>query len=319
MSGNEEKRQATGKEVLQKQIIQLAFVNLFLVALLGLLLRSFPFLEQFPLAFRNVLHGHSHFAFGGWVLPVLVGLVMKYFPEIKKQVAFRHWRNITVLVFVSAYGMLLFFPFYGYKGIPIFFSTLSIVATTYLSIVIWKVSSPAGFVTSRRFLTWGLVYGTISAIGPFSTVPLIINGQQGSNFYFDLIYFYLHFQYNGFFTFLVLAVLFRWLEKKGMAKNGRTIFYLMNLACVPAYALSVLWHQPGIAWNIVGGIASVVQLVGAIYLWKGVRGRIKNTHFVLRLSFFFFSLKLLLQAAGSFPFVATMAYENRNFVIAYLH
>ena len=47
--------------------IRICLLNLFLVALLGVVLRykiafSLPFIDQ-----RNLLHAHSHFAFAGWI------------------------------------------------------------------------------------------------------------------------------------------------------------------------------------------------------------------------------------------------------------
>src|SRR5687768_17473416 len=95
---------------LQERLIQFAFFNLLLVSLLGVLLRAFPFLAAFPFSYKNVLHGHSHFAFGGWVMPILLALLIKYFPEISQRVRYKHWRNIAVLFLASAYGMLVSFP-----------------------------------------------------------------------------------------------------------------------------------------------------------------------------------------------------------------
>ncbi|GAA4734362.1 hypothetical protein [Flavisolibacter ginsenosidimutans] len=300
------------KEKVAKILLQAAFFNLFLVAVLGLTLRSTPLLDRFPFVYKNLLHGHSHFAFGGWILPVLIALVMKAFPELTGRIAAKHWRTISVLTLLSAYGMLVFFPLYGYKGISIFFSTLSIAATVYFAVVVWRAVKGQSLTVAHRFLIWGLIYAVVSSLGPFATVPLIVTGKQGTPLYFDLIYFYLHFQYNGFFTFIVLALLYRNLQTK-----STKVFRLMNLACVPAYALSVLWHQPSFVFNIIGGVAAVLQLAALYFLWLDV----KKTGLSILLSFSLcaFALKIFLQAAGAFPAVAVMAYDVRNFVIAYLH
>lgn len=125
---------------LQHWLLMFSFANLFITACLGVLLRAFPFLSSFPLDYKNVLHGHSHFAFGGWVMPVLLALVLKSFPELRNAVAYRHWRNIAMLMLVSAYGMLVSFPFQGYKAISISFSTLSLIAGFYMAIMSWKGS-----------------------------------------------------------------------------------------------------------------------------------------------------------------------------------
>lgn len=302
---------------IEKVLLPLAFGNLVLVAILGLALRSAPLVSSFPLVYKNLLHAHSHFAFGGWVLPVLTALVLRHFPEIKQAVSLTHWRNITILIFVSAYGMLLFFPLYGYKGITIFFSTASLAATVYLAVVVWKAGRKISFTVAHRFLVWGLGYAVLSALGPFATVPLIVAGKSGSPLYFDVVYFYLHFQYNGFFTFTVLALLYRRLQRQNAAQNANSAFWLFNCACVPAYALSVLWHQPSLWFNVVGGLAALLQLAGLYFLWKDLRrAEISGLFYLALLALV---LKCFLQAASAFPDVAALAHEARNLVIAYLH
>src|SRR5688572_14151450 len=118
-------REASRMNTLQQRLAAWSFFNLFLVACLGVLLRAYPFLDHFPLTYKNLLHGHSHFAFGGWVMPILLALILKMFPEQVQRVTFNHWRNLAVLLLVSAYGMLASFPLQGYKAMSIFFSTLS--------------------------------------------------------------------------------------------------------------------------------------------------------------------------------------------------
>lgn len=311
-----------GLQSLCNTLIRFSFFNLLLVSLIGLLMRSFPFLSAFPLEYKNILHGHSHFAFGGWIMPVLLALFLKSFPEIAQKVDYRHWRNIAMLILASAYGMLFSFPVQGYKAVSIFFSTLSITAGYYMAFVIWKTVRETELKTAYRFIKWGLIYFAISAVGPFATGPLIVMGKQGTALYFDAIYFYLHFQYNGFFTFFVFAFLYRMLERNGVAKHGKKVFFLFNLACIPTYALSVLWHQPSVLFNVVGGMGALLQAVGLVYLIKDIRSirwdRSWTNHLLL-LSFIAFVLKIILQVFSALPSVASLAYQHRNFVIAYLH
>src|SRR5690349_15694061 len=107
----------TGK--LQNLLLRLSLVNLFIVSLLGVLLRSFPFLNRFPLDYKNLLHGHSHFAFGGWVMPAMLCLILRCFPDLAKAINYKHWKNIALLFLFSAYGMLVAFPLQGYKAVSI--------------------------------------------------------------------------------------------------------------------------------------------------------------------------------------------------------
>ncbi len=303
-------------------LIKCSFLNLFMVACIGLLMRSFSFFHSFPLQYINIVHGHSHFAFGGWVMPILIALIIKAFPEVAEQVGYRHWRNIVILLLVAAYGMLISFPIQGYQAVSIAFSTLSVIAGYYLAIVLWKATGKVPPTTSIKFLKAGLFYLTISSIGPFATGPLLAMGKGGTPVYFDAIYFYLHFQYNGWFTFAVLALLYKLLENKKNNQNGNTAYVFFNVACIPAYFLSVLWSQPSLVFNVVGGLAALLQVVALVFLVKDISKSIRTKsriNHIFQLAMVAFSIKILLQLVSAFPGAASLAYNNRNFVIAYLH
>ena len=310
-----------GLEKLQQLLLRLSFLNLLIISGLGLLVRSLPFIDHFPLTYKNLLHGHSHFAFGGWVMPALLALVIKYFPELAGKVAYRHWKNISVLLMGSAYGMLFSFPVQGYKAVSITFSTLSIAAGYYLAIVLWKALKQVKNKVSHLFIKWGLFYMVISAIGPFATGPLIAMGKQSTPLYFDSIYFYLHFQYNGLFTFFIMALVYRKLEALGKGARGRQVFTLMNLACLPTYALSVIWNEPSIFFNIIGGVGAALQLIALFYFWLDARDAslLQQANLLLKLSLVAFAGKLCLQLLSALPFFALLGYHQRNLVIAYLH
>ncbi len=309
-------------EVLQTKLLQFSLFNFFLLSVVGIVLRAYPLTAIPFFQYKNVLHAHSHFAFGGWVIPALTFLVIKFFPELSSTVAYRHWRNIIVLLFISAYGMLLSFPFQGYGAISILFSTLSILASFYLGIVIWKAARKFQLFTSHYFLLAGLFFCFISAIGPFSTAPLIAMGKAGTPLYFNAIYFYLHFQYNGFFTFTVLAVLYKLIEQNKPVNNGKLVFRLLSFACIPTYFLSVLWTEPSLSFYIIGGSAALLQLAAVAWLLKDIKAigwKSDWQGWLFRIAIFVFIIKNVLQLLSAFPSIARLAFQNRNFIIAYLH
>jgi hypothetical protein len=307
---------------LQRGLFYLSLFNLLIVSLLGVLLRAYPFFDTIGLSYKNVLHGHSHFAFGGWVMPAILALLLRCFPQVVKTIAFHHLRNIALLLLISAYGMLIAFPLQGYKTISLCFSTISIVAGYYLAFVVWKASKRIQPSTSFRFLQWGLFYFVVSSFGPFATGPLIVMGKTGAPLYYDVIYFYLHFQYNGWFLFAILSMVYQYLERKGVKNNGAKVLQILNYTCLPTYFLSVLWHQPSLVFNFIGGLAALIQLQAARWLIKDIskcyfeNKRIKQLLIVV---FSAFLLKLILQLFSALPAIASMAHLNRNFVIAYLH
>ena len=106
--------------------IKIALMNLGLVALLGVTLRykiafSLPFIDQ-----KNLLHGHSHFAFSGWISQALMALLLYYLLKQGQANVLKRYRIILFSNLLTAYGMLISFPIQGYAFFSILFSTLSI-------------------------------------------------------------------------------------------------------------------------------------------------------------------------------------------------
>jgi hypothetical protein len=100
------------------------------------------------------------------------------------------------------------------------------------------------------------------------------------------------------------------------------VYWLLNLACIPTYFLSVLWHQPSVLFNIIAGVGALIQCFALIYLFcdlQKVKFENKLVTSLVLLSFFSLALKMILQLLSALPAVATLAYNYRNFVIAYLH
>ena len=86
----------------------ISLMNLLIVASLGLLLRSkilfpIPFLD-----YSSVLHGHSHFAFGGWVTLALLSL-MTYEILPAELSGKKRYNYLLGSVFVCAVAMLASF------------------------------------------------------------------------------------------------------------------------------------------------------------------------------------------------------------------
>ena len=91
-----------------------------LVAFIGVILRykiafSLPFIDQ-----KNLLHGHSHFAFAGWITQALMALLVACLSEQANKNFFQKYRWILYANLVTAYGMLVAFLIQGY-ALPVDF------------------------------------------------------------------------------------------------------------------------------------------------------------------------------------------------------
>ncbi|NNE78366.1 MAG: hypothetical protein HKN31_14990, partial [Pricia sp.] len=97
-----------------------------LAACLGVLLRSFIFLE-IPINYKYIVHTHSHIALLGWVYVALTTLLYKLY--IRTPSADKTYWKIFWFTQLTLVGMLLTFPFQGYALFSIFFSTLFLFAS----------------------------------------------------------------------------------------------------------------------------------------------------------------------------------------------
>jgi hypothetical protein len=305
---------------LHRWLLVFSLFNLLVVALTGLFLRSYPFIS-FPLTFKNVLHGHSHFAFGGWVMPVLLSLMLRYLPVLRERIAYRHWRNVALLLLISAYGMLFSFPVGGYQLVSITFSTISVLAGFYLAFLTLKAVGRKPGKIYLQFINWAMFYGVLSSLGPFLTGPLIAMGMQGSPIYFNSVYFYLHFQYNGLFLFLILGLVFRIFLPGSVNLDQRKFFLLMNTGLVASFALSLLWNKPAGVFYWIGGAGALMQLAALFYLFRSFKEKfpVKRGSWLLIMLIIFFIVKLFIQVASAFPMVASAAFAQKNLIVAYLH
>jgi len=309
--------------------IRICLINLFIVALMGVTMRykiaySLPFIDQ-----KNFLHAHSHFAFAGWITQALMTLMIAWLAKSSSENVFKKYRWLLTGNLISAYGMLLSFPWEGYGIVSITFSTLSIFISYAFAFIFWKdLNTQQTKNISHYWFKAALVFSVISSIGPFSLSYMMANSISHPNWYLASIYFYLHFQYNGWFFFGCMGLLTTHLIKYNFSFSMlRKSFWFFCAACIPAYFLSALWLSIPLWVYIIVVFASVAQLVGWLFLVKQIiikksivfRDAGVQTRRILFLSGVALSIKLLLQAASTIPSLSKFAFGFRPVVIGYLH
>jgi hypothetical protein len=307
-----------------KRYIRIPLLFLFAGSVIGVVLRAqvifaFPFIN-----YTNLLHGHSHIMFLGWVFNALfIAFVINYI-EDKKQ---RMFRILFVLLQVLNIGMLIAFPLQGYAALSIAFSTLhTLLSFVFILIFFRHVSKKAA--QSVWLAKIALGFCTLSALGPFSLAYLVANGMQTTKWYNYAIYFYLHFQYNGFFFFGTASLFVHLLEKRGqfnpLALKGSWRWLIA--ACFPTYFLSILYSQPATLFNLVGAAGAFMQLYAYTNIFQWIDNRriqlrsiFGNMFTFLKLIAAAIALKFGLQLLSAVPAVADMAYAFRSITIGYLH
>ncbi|HEY9000750.1 MAG TPA: hypothetical protein VIM89_05325 [Mucilaginibacter sp.] len=299
------------------------------MALLGTALRS-KILFSLPwVDFKNLLHAHSHFAFGGWITLCLFTL-MTY--EILPERLSSKGKYTILLsgIFLSAVGMLFSFPFQGYGLYAIVFSTLFILFTYGFSWIFIKDLLHAKPGKAVRVLSIAaLIFADLSSVGPFTLAYMMATHHVNLLLYKDSIYTYLHFQYNGFFTLAVFAIFFNQfystLVNSVQKKVDRFSFFL-SPAVLPTLFLSYLWHFPN---GYIRGIAVSGCVLLAVVLYHFIRLIISlNDKFralepflkaIGALAMVAFCIKTAVQIGIVIPPVGNEVFGDRPIIIGYLH
>lgn len=299
------------------------------VAAIGTFLRmKFVFPIEL-LNFENTLHSHSHFAILGWLYNALyIAIVYTYVKDPAKQ---KKYNILFWITQVSIIGMLFTFAWQGYAAYSITFSTMHIFCSyAFIFFVLKDISSIKHETLSLKFIYGALFFLFLSSLGPWGLVVVVIQGSAGTDLYRQIIYFYLHFQYNGWFMFALIGLWLKYYETKGAKFSERTAssaFNILFYTNVAAYTLSLLGFKlPSyVYWLAI--VAAFVQLIGLRYLYKLLfANEIKVfhdnnniTHSLFRFSFFALFIKYLLQLVSALPNIGDAAFLSREVTIGFIH
>ena len=310
------------------QWVKISLFNLALVATLGLIMRykiafEFPFLNQ-----KNLQHSHSHFAFAGWVSQTLFVLLVHFLSKQNAQINLDKYKKVFIANLICAYIMLFSFIIQGYGLISITFSTLSLFVSFWFAILYFKdLKLLPKDNLSKNWFKAALFFNVISSLGTFALAYMMATKNVPQDFYLSSIYFYLHFQYNGWFWFACIGLFVSQLiPNLTIEKANKTIFNWFFISCIPAYLLSILWFKLPI-WIYTIAVISAILQIGAwfIFVKKVIPTFIKNYTLAPLYRWIYLSIiacvsvKFILQLASTVPLVGKLAFGFRPIVIAYLH
>ena len=326
-----------------KQQIKIAFGYFFIVALLGVFMRMFHVVD-ISFNYKNILHTHSHIALLGWVYTVLTTLIYKLFLSEKgKEKAFNKLFWSTQ---ISIIGMMVSFPITGYAFFSIVFSTLFLLNSYVFVWLFLKHTSPKQKqLYSYKLIRTALWLMVFSSLGPWALGIIMNTLGSTSPWYRNAIYFFLHFQYNGWFIVALLGLFFVYLEKNknslvlleiGLFENEGVfipikkfkLFYSLFIVGVfLTFFHSLLWMKPSLLFNALALIGSIFQLVAFFVLLESIQhlakrlngtlSKIENQ--LLKTVKLLFTIKLIFQIVGSFPVISNLVSMNKDLIIAYLH
>lgn len=308
--------------------LRISLLSLLIVSCLGALMRykigfEFPYLDQ-----KYLQHAHSHFAFSGWVSQTLMVLMVKLLQPSLSVSKLKRYQGILLLNIIASFGMLLAFAIQGYALFSISFSTLSIIVSFVFALFYVKDAAIFLSVDSKRWLNAALLFNILSSLGTFALVIMMVTKNIPQHAYLASLYWFLHFQYNGWFFFASMGLFFNYIGSiMPSIEKPSSIFWLFALSCIPAYGLSTLWLEIPIWIYVIIVAAAIAQFVAWInLLWVLKKGSLFKSEKIDNLSKFLFlfvaialSIKLSLQLGSTIPAISKLAFGFRPIVMAYLH
>lgn len=295
---------------------------------MGIVLR-FYFVTPLPINYKFLLHAHSHTALLGWIYLGLATLIYKIF--LAEACKSKLYKRIFLFTNICIIGMIFTFPIQGYALFSIIFSTLFLFASYWFA---WFTIKHVPERFKQRF-SWKLIktslwYLVFSSIGPWAIGGVMATLGPESIWYKTSIYFYLHFQYNGWFILALLGILFYVFEERGIKFNAeklQSFYLLLNFGIIFTLFLSALWFVPPKLFYVLGLIGTVAQILAFYELYVLLRNNfqhlknsfIPRSFFLLKIAGALMIIKIWMQFSSAFPYMADLAFQLKDFVIGYLH
>jgi len=311
-----------------KRHINLALGYFIFAAVLGVVLRSFHLLG-IPINYKFIVHTHSHIALLGWVYMAIATLLYRLYLQSRE--LDKKYRRIFWFTQITLGGMLVTFPFQGYALFSIIFSTLFLIASYWFTwFFLNNVPNSLKKANSYKCIKYALWYMVVSSLGPWILGGVMNTLGAASIWYRLAIYFYLHFQYNGWMIFALMGVLFYVFEQNDIQvpqAGFKRFFWSMNMGIVLTFFLSTLWLNPPAVFFIMGGLGAILQIIAFTILFSMVF-KLKSRFYEPFTSFqisifktvaFIFGVKIMLQLISSIPYFSNLAAIITDFTIGYLH
>ena len=287
----------------------------------------YAFVEGLPewLSFNNIKHAHSHVALLGWLHAGLyIFIVFLY--KLRRTV----YQKLYWITQLTVLGMLISFPIQGYKLFSIIFTSLFIFLSYYFIYLVFRDLKKREKEPSITFLKTSLFFLFLSSLGTWALAFIMKSALKGSAVYYGAIQFYLHFQFNGWLIFGILALFFKLLSRNNIhvpPNKIRNFYRLLLLSTFLTFAIAVTWSTPLPYLFLINSIGVLIQLWALIYFIKLIQGIIpqlknilsRNQFILLSVSLLSFILKIIIQTMVVIPYIATISYGIRNFVIGFIH
>ncbi len=309
--------------------IRINLFNFLMVSILGVVMRynlafSLPGMVQIYWQ-----ESHSHFAFYGWVTSSIYLFVTEWLRQENPAIATKRYQVLMLCNQIGSYGMLFSFIHHGYYWLSIVFSAVALFCNFAYFVMLLKDTKSIPD-TAVKWLRAGAFFAIWSSIGIAGLACFSSRKNELQVLYRASTYFYLHYQYNGFFIFSCIGILLFTLKQHGIylaEKQNRIIFSSLLISTFLGYGLSILWIEGLSHWILIFLAVAALQLYSVGKIWWAVKIHwslitkqfSKAQCVILKIAGLALLLKSICQFFSAIPVVGAFAFNNINIIIAYLH
>lgn len=311
-----------------KKYVYSTFLFFILTALTGIWMRVYQLSPMAWIDYDHILHAHSHVALLGWIF---IGVFIIFLTLYKKTGAKKQAFIILLALFISSLLMFFAFLYQGYGLYSIALSTIHIFVEYWAGIFIVKHLKKQRMPKSAKcFIIGGVIALFISSIGPYALAIISATGGKNLVWYDMSVYFYLHFQYNGWLTLMLIGLFIAILAERKIAMNEsllRHAFWTYFIAIFPGYLLSALWADLGITVQVIATIGIIGQSIGVVLVILAFKDAFIQartefsglTWWMLLLTFALLLIKSTMELGMIHPGLAELVNTTRSVIIGYLH
>jgi hypothetical protein len=276
--------------------------------------------------YKNIQHAHSHVALLGWLTGIYY-LAIIYCFRLKTV----RYQNLFWLMQSLVFAMLISFPIEGYGKFSIVFTSSYLLLTyRFVQLVFQDIRAANLKGLKIHFLKASLIFLVLSSAGPWSVGIITAIGLKGSAWYYGAIQFYLHFLFNGWFIFAVIALFIAIVNDFNIYFNNRlglAFFYVLIIATLLTFAHAISWSNPFFLLSLINSIGVMAQLIAFALFMILIKPLLSElsaslspyTKMVWVIALLAIFIKVLIQSTIVIPNIAHASYSIRNFVIGFIH
>lgn len=312
-----------------KKYVYATFLFFILTALTGIWMRAYLLSPTPWIDYDHILHAHSHLALLGWIfIGAFIIFLSLYWEKIESR---KHALVILAALVISSLLMFFAFLYQGYGVFSIALSTIHIWLEYWAGIFILRqLKKQVVPKSAKLFMIGGVIALFISSIGPYALAVISATGNKELPIFDMAVYFYLHFQYNGWLTMFLIGLFIIILSNRTLRMKeslARLAFWIYFIVLFPSYLLSVLWADLGFVVELIAAISIIGQWISVIVLLVSLKDSFKQmkstvsklTWMTVLLTFILLFIKSTLELGMIHPGLADMVNTTRSVIIGYLH